>query len=376
MAKLSIKNLRKTYENKVTVLNNVNVEAADGEFVVLVGPSGCGKSTLLRSIAGLEEVSSGEIYIGDQMVNNLAPADRDIAMVFQDYALYPHMTVRENLAFGLKIRKTPLDEIEKRVKSASTMLEIDPLLDRKPAQLSGGQRQRVAIGRAIVRQPSLFLFDEPLSNLDAQLRSQTRIELAALHEKVGATVVYVTHDQVEAMTLADRIVVLNKGIVQQMGSPLELYNRPANVFVASFIGNPSMNFFDGTLRIEGGKKIFQISGGVAVDFSGAPTPSTSGEYKLGLRPESIKVLTAAGSGRESEGLVDMVPEVVLLEPHGHESHLVCSLSGQQLIIRSANPKRLKVMERSVRGDKLKCTIDRSDLHWFESTGDRNRCSVS
>lgn len=376
MAKLSIKNLRKTYENKVTVLNNVNVEAADGEFVVLVGPSGCGKSTLLRSIAGLEEVSSGEIFIGDRMVNNLAPADRDIAMVFQDYALYPHMTVRENLAFGLKIRKTPLDEIEKRVKSASTMLEIDSLLDRKPAQLSGGQRQRVAIGRAIVRQPSLFLFDEPLSNLDAQLRSQTRIELAALHEKVGATVVYVTHDQVEAMTLADRIVVLNKGIVQQMGSPLELYNRPANVFVASFIGNPSMNFFDGTLRTEGGKKIFQMSGGVEVDFSEAPTPGSSGDFRLGLRPEAIKVLTEAGSGRESEGNVDMIPEVLLLEPHGHESHLVCRLSGQQLIIRSANPKRLKVMERAVCGDKLKCTIDRNDLHWFESTGDGNRCSVS
>jgi sn-glycerol 3-phosphate transport system ATP-binding protein len=376
MARLSIKNLRKTYENNVTVLNNVSVEAEDGEFVVLVGPSGCGKSTLLRSIAGLEEVSSGEIFIGDRMVNNLAPADRDIAMVFQDYALYPHMTVRDNLAFGLKIRKTPPEEIEKRVQSASTMLEINSFLDRKPAQLSGGQRQRVAIGRAIVRQPSLFLFDEPLSNLDAQLRSQTRIELAALHEKVGATVVYVTHDQVEAMTLADRIVVLNKGIVQQMGSPLELYNRPANVFVASFIGNPSMNFFEGQLHIEGNSKKFEIGGGVVVDFSGVPTPARSGAYKLGLRPEAIKALTESGSGRESEGSVDMVPEVLLLEPHGHESHLVCRLSGRQLVIRSANPKRLKVMERAVRGDLLKCTIDRNDLHWFEADGNGNRCPVS
>ncbi len=374
MAKLSIKNLHKTYDKKVTVLRDVNVEASDGEFVVLVGPSGCGKSTLLRSIAGLEEITSGDIFIGDKKVNNLAPADRDIAMVFQDYALYPHMTVRDNLAFGLKIRKTSESEIESRVQEASRMLEIGALLDRKPAQLSGGQRQRVAIGRAIVRKPSLFLFDEPLSNLDAQLRSQTRIELASLHEKVGSTVVYVTHDQVEAMTLADRIVVLNKGIVQQMGSPLELYQQPANTFVASFIGNPSMNFFEGELKREGNKKSFHLSNALTLDFTGAPTPPQPGRYTLGLRPESIKVL-ASGAGRESQGTVDFEPEALLLEPHGHEAHLVSLLAGKQVIIRSANPHRLKVMESAQRGDTLKCTIDRNELHWFESSEEGLRCQV-
>ena len=256
MAKLVIKDLNKIYENKVEVLKNVNIEAGHGEFLVLVGPSGCGKSTLLRMIAGLEDITSGSIEIGERIVNELPPAERDIAMVFQDYALYPHMTVRENLSFGLRIKKRPQDEINERIQTASKMLDIDHLLDRKPSQLSGGQRQRVAIGRAIVRKPALFLFDEPLSNLDAQLRSQTRIELAALHQKVGATVVYVTHDQVEAMTLADRIAVLNKGRVQQLGSPLELYNNPVNTFVASFIGNPSMNFFKGNLEISGSRKVF------------------------------------------------------------------------------------------------------------------------
>lgn len=364
MARLAIRNLNKVYDNKVEVLKNVNIEAEHGEFLVLVGPSGCGKSTLLRIIAGLEDITSGEIFIGDKLVNDLAPASRDIAMVFQDYALYPHMTVRENLSFGLRIQKVAATDIESRVSSASRMLNIDHLLDRKPSQLSGGQRQRVAIGRAIVRKPSIFLFDEPLSNLDAQLRSQTRIELAALHQSIGNTAVYVTHDQVEAMTLADRIVVLNKGRVQQIGSPLELYNRPANMFVASFIGNPSMNFFPGELKLEGGRKTF-AAGALSLDFTGSPTPLKSGRYTLGLRPEALKVL--ASDGRESEGPRDCTPEVILMEPHGHETHLVARLDKTQIIIRSANPKRLAIMERAKPGDSLATTIDRQALHWFEAT---------
>ena len=369
MAKLVIKDLNKIYENKVEVLKNVNIEAAHGEFLVLVGPSGCGKSTLLRMIAGLEDITSGSIEIGERVVNELAPAERDIAMVFQDYALYPHMSVRENLSFGLRIKKRPQEEIDERVQTASKMLNIDHLLERKPSQLSGGQRQRVAIGRAIVRKPALFLFDEPLSNLDAQLRSQTRIELAALHQKVGATVVYVTHDQVEAMTLADRIAVLNKGRVQQLGTPLELYNKPVNTFVASFIGNPSMNFFKGQLEVSGGKKVFNVNG-LAIDFSDAPTPTKSGAYTLGLRPESLKVL--AKDGRESQGSVDCNPKVILVEPHGHETHLVAKIADQQVIIRSANPKRLQVMEAAVRGSELATTIDRKALHWFDSTEEGGR----
>lgn len=380
MAKLSIRHLYKTYENRVEVLKDVNVEAADGEFVVLVGPSGCGKSTLLRSVAGLEEITSGEILIGDEVVNAKAPADRDIAMVFQDYALYPHMTVEENLAFGLKIRKRPAEEIRQRVLEASRMLEIEALLKRKPAQLSGGQRQRVAIGRAIVRKPSLFLFDEPLSNLDAKLRAQTRIELASLHQNVGSTVIYVTHDQVEAMTLASRIVVLNKGIVQQMGAPLDLYNEPANIFVAAFIGNPSMNFFEGTLERASGQSVFTIqnratSNTLTLNLSGSGVPSRSGRYRLGLRPEAIKVLTESG-GRESQGPTDFIADVRLLEPHGHEAHLVAEIGGQQVIIRSANPQRLKVMESARRGDHLKCTIDRNALHWFEDNEEGKRVAVS
>jgi ABC-type sugar transport system ATPase subunit len=369
MAKLVIKDLNKIYENKVEVLKNVNIEAGHGEFLVLVGPSGCGKSTLLRMIAGLEDITSGSIEIGERVVNELPPAERDIAMVFQDYALYPHMTVRENLSFGLRIKKRPLDEINERIQTASKMLDIDHLLDRKPSQLSGGQRQRVAIGRAIVRKPALFLFDEPLSNLDAQLRSQTRIELAALHQKVGATVVYVTHDQVEAMTLADRIAVLNKGRVQQLGSPLELYNNPVNTFVASFIGNPSMNFFKGNLEISGSRKVFSFNG-LSFDFSDAPTPTKPGSYVLGLRPEALKVL--AKEGRESQGAVDCKPKVVLIEPHGHETHLVASIGGQQVIIRSANPKRLQVMEEATRGSELATTIDRKAMHWFDSTEEGGR----
>lgn len=364
MSSLTLSSVCKTYGNHVDVLRDITLEVHDGEFLVLVGPSGCGKSTLLRMIAGLEDITSGDVFIGGKRVNDLPPAQRDISMVFQDYALYPHMSVRENLSFGLRIRKATTSEIHERVTFAARMLSIEHLLDRLPSQLSGGQRQRVAIGRAIVRKPSLFLFDEPLSNLDAKLRSQTRIELASLHQQLRTTVVYVTHDQVEAMTLATRIVVLEKGIIQQVGTPLELYNAPANRFVASFIGNPSMNFFEGELLHKEARLVFQTEG-TTFDFTGAQgCPTQPGRYVLGLRPEAIKVL--AKEGRESEGPVDATLVVVLVEPHGHESHLVANIGPRQVIVRSANPKRLAVMERARPGDALPSTIDRSALHWFRA----------
>lgn len=245
MSNVILKNIRKTYDNNKTVINNVNLEIKDKEFIVLVGSSGCGKSTLLRMIAGLEEITDGEIYIGDKKVNNIAPKDRDIAFVFQSYALYPHMTVRENIAFGLKMRKVPKAEIEKKVQEAAEILNLGEYLDRKPKQLSGGQRQRVALGRAIVRNPKVFLMDEPLSNLDAKLRVQMRSEIKKLHEKLQTTFIYVTHDQTEALTMGDRIVVLNNGDIQQVDSPDQIYNNPKNTFVAGFVGSPQMNFIAG-----------------------------------------------------------------------------------------------------------------------------------
>ncbi|MGN0030895.1 MAG: ABC transporter ATP-binding protein [Candidatus Gastranaerophilaceae bacterium] len=245
MSNVILKDVKKTYDNKKTVINNVNLEIKDKEFVVLVGSSGCGKSTLLRMIAGLENITSGEIYIGDKKVNNIAPKDRDIAFVFQSYALYPHMTVRENIAFGLKMRKVPKSEIDKKVAEAAEILNLGEYLDRRPKQLSGGQRQRVALGRAIVRNPKVFLMDEPLSNLDAKLRVQMRAEIKKLHEKLQTTFIYVTHDQTEALTMGDRIVVLNNGDIQQAGTPDEIYNNPQNTFVAGFIGSPQMNFING-----------------------------------------------------------------------------------------------------------------------------------
>lgn len=245
MSSVTIKNVKKTYDNNKTVINNVNLEIKDKEFVVLVGASGCGKSTLLRMIAGLEDITSGEILIGDKVVNNVAPKDRDIAFVFQSYALYPHMSVRENIAFGLKMRKTPKAVIEEKVKQAAEILNLTEYLDRKPKQLSGGQRQRVALGRAIVRNPKVFLMDEPLSNLDAKLRVQMRSEIKKLHERLQTTFIYVTHDQTEALTMGDRIVVLNNGDIQQVDTPDEIYNNPKNTFVAGFVGSPQMNFING-----------------------------------------------------------------------------------------------------------------------------------
>ncbi|KAB3528811.1 ABC transporter ATP-binding protein [Alkaliphilus serpentinus] len=256
MAKLSLQNIYKVYPGNITAVKDFNLEINDKEFIVLVGPSGCGKSTTLRMIAGLEEISQGQLYIDDRLVNDVAPKDRDIAMVFQNYALYPHMTVYENMAFGLKLKKTPKDEINKRVMEAAKILNIEEYLKRKPKALSGGQRQRVALGRAIVREPKVFLMDEPLSNLDAKLRVQMRTEISKLHQKLQTTFIYVTHDQTEAMTMGDRIVVMKDGIVQQVDTPLNLYNYPTNVFVAGFIGSPQMNFVEGKLLTEGQHTVF------------------------------------------------------------------------------------------------------------------------
>ena len=372
-AGLSLKGLCKTYQGNTAVLENIDLEIKSGEFVVLVGPSGCGKSTLLRMIAGLEDISSGTLKIGDREVSHSPPAERNIAMVFQDYALYPHMSVQENLSFGLRIQKTEPSVIEERVQRVAEMLGLQTLLSRKPSELSGGQRQRVAIGRAIVRAPQVFLFDEPLSNLDAQLRAKTRIELATLHQQLGTTVVYVTHDQVEAMTLASRIVVLHKGRIQQVGAPLELYNQPANKFVASFIGNPSMNFFKGSLKKQSPEKVSFETSGQSFVLDAAQSPKQEGSYLLGLRPEALKVL--AHQGRESQGNIDLEVKVDLLEPHGHEAHLVAKWGTEQLIIRSANPHRLERIMASKRGDILPVTLDQNALHWFEQDEPHKRVAL-
>src|SRR5512145_3031960 len=259
MASVTFDKVVKKYGDVVAV-NNLNIAVDDKEFLVLVGPSGCGKTTALRCLAGLEEISEGEIRIADRVVNDVAPKDRDIAMVFQSYALYPHMSVYDNMAFGLKLRKTPKEEIKRRVNEAAKILGIENLLDRKPRQLSGGQRQRVAVGRAIVREPKVFLFDEPLSNLDAKLRVETRAEISKLHQRLQTTFIYVTHDQVEAMTMATRIAVTNKGMLQQLDTPQAMYDRPANMFVAGFIGSPAMNFFPGKIKKEGGKLFVETAG--------------------------------------------------------------------------------------------------------------------
>ncbi|MCL2717424.1 MAG: sn-glycerol-3-phosphate ABC transporter ATP-binding protein UgpC [Lachnospiraceae bacterium] len=292
MASLSLKNITKVYPNGFEAVKDFNLEIADQEFIIFVGPSGCGKSTTLRMIAGLEDISAGELRIGDRLVNDVEPKDRDIAMVFQNYALYPHMSVYDNMAFGLKLRKVPKDEIDKMVKEAAKILELTPLLDRKPKALSGGQRQRVAMGRAIVRNPKVFLMDEPLSNLDAKLRVQMRIEIAKLHQRLGTTIIYVTHDQTEAMTLGTRIVVMKDGLVQQVDSPRNLYEKPNNLFVAGFMGSPQMNFLDGVIKIAGEDAAIEVAG------KSIPLPPAKakklidGNYNgktvtFGIRPEDV-----------------------------------------------------------------------------------------
>jgi multiple sugar transport system ATP-binding protein len=326
MANVKLENVRKAYENGFVAVESASFEVADGEFVVLVGPSGCGKSTTLRMIAGLESVTAGTISIGDRIMNDVPASHRDIAMVFQNYALYPHMTVFQNMAFALKLRNVPRAEIDARVREAANILAIEQILERKPRQLSGGQRQRVAVGRAIVRQPKAFLFDEPLSNLDAKLRVQTRKEISRLHRRLGATMVYVTHDQVEAMTMGDRIVVMNAGMIQQIGTPIQLYEQPANLFVAGFIGSPAMNLIHGT-----------IADGVFSTPNGAlritlPARALSGQVVLGIRPEDIYNADGPYVPPSTAGISARVDVV---EPMGSEMYLYATVADLEIVSRLA-----------------------------------------
>jgi multiple sugar transport system ATP-binding protein len=321
MASVELKNLHKTF-GAVGVIHGVNLAVADGEFVALVGPSGCGKSTLLRMIAGLDDATDGDIVIDDKVVTELNARQRNVAMVFQSYALYPHMTVAQNMGFNLKLSGVPRPEIRRKVEEAARLLELGDLLHRRPFQLSGGQRQRVAMGRAIVRDPAVFLFDEPLSNLDAKLRVQMRSEIKALHQKVRTTSIYVTHDQIEAMTLADRIVVLNKGRVEQEGRPIELYRRPANLFVAGFIGSPAMNLIDAVAVRDGGPPAGRLADGTLIRLDARCGAAEGQQVVLGIRPEH---LAEAGQGTEVEGAVDLV------EPTGAQTHVTFSLAGRQAV---------------------------------------------
>ena len=319
MASVQISDVRKSFGG-FEVLHGVSIPIEDGAFVVLVGPSGCGKSTLLRMLAGLENITSGTIAIGDRVVNNVQPKERDIAMVFQNYALYPHMTVSQNMGFSLKLRNAETGDISTRVRKAAEILDLTPLLDRYPRQLSGGQRQRVAMGRAIVRDPQVFLFDEPLSNLDAKLRVAMRTEIKELHQRLKTTTVYVTHDQIDAMTMADKIVVMHDGIVEQIGSPLELYDHPENQFVAGFIGSPAMNFLNGHLKVNGGQPYVETDNGSRLPISSAPAASDGRPVVYGVRPEHLDL---ASDGIEAE--------VAVVEPTGSETQIVARIGSQELI---------------------------------------------
>ncbi|GES43333.1 ABC transporter ATP-binding protein [Rhizobium dioscoreae] len=320
MASVELHNIHKAY-GALTVIHDISLSIEDGEFIALVGPSGCGKSTLLRMIAGLEEITDGDVSIGGQVVNSMTPRERNIAMVFQSYALYPHMTVAENMGFNLKLSGETKQVIEQRVNEAARMLDLTKLLDRKPAQLSGGQRQRVAMGRAIVRNPAVFLFDEPLSNLDAKLRVQMRSEIKALHQKVQTTSIYVTHDQIEAMTLADRIVVLNQGRIEQQGTPIELYRKPANLFVAGFIGSPAMNFLDGVVEGVEGVPVVRLKDSTPIRIAGERKVKAGQSVKVGLRPEHLS-LASAGS--------PLTGQTLLVEPTGAQTHVLFDLAGEQV----------------------------------------------
>jgi multiple sugar transport system ATP-binding protein len=320
MANVSIRDVRKSF-GPVSIIKGVNVDIQDGEFVILVGPSGCGKSTLLRMIAGLEDITSGHIRIGSRIVNDVPPKDRDIAMVFQSYALYPHMTVAENMAFSLKLKGMPQAEQKKRVAEAAASLGLSSLLDRYPRQLSGGQRQRVAMGRAIVRDPQVFLFDEPLSNLDAKLRVAMRAEIKELHQRLKTTTIYVTHDQIEAMTMADKIVVMHDGIVEQVGAPLDLYDHPANRFVAGFIGSPAMNFIDGRLE-QGG---LALPSGAVLPVQSKPSVPAGSKLTYGIRPEHLQIAPA--------GAPDSIPATVsVIEPTGSDTTLIVKAEGGNLTV--------------------------------------------
>jgi len=337
----------------VTAVDDVNLAILDGEFMVLVGPSGCGKTTCLRMIAGLEEISSGTLKIADRVVNDVAPKDRDIAMVFQSYALYPHMTVHDNLAFGLKLRHVPKADIDRRVKEAADILELGPLLARKPRELSGGQRQRVALGRAIVREPAVFLMDEPLSNLDAKLRVQTRAQIARLHQRLGTTFVYVTHDQVEAMTMGQRIAVMSAAKLQQVGSPQELYDHPANRFVAGFIGSPAMNFIDATVRGSGGQATL-VSDGVDMAVPGTYPLTDAQSVVIGIRPEHLEIVEPTGLHGAIHGSADVV------EYLGNEELIHVTSGGHDLIALIDSAYHVKA------GDAITLYAPLEKVHFFDT----------
>ena len=355
MTSIDINGVEKSF-GAVSVLKGIDLAVASGEFVVLVGPSGCGKSTLLRLIAGLEDASAGEILIGGRVVNDLPPKDRDIAMVFQSYALYPHMTVRDNMSYSLKLKRTPKEVIADAVAKAGAKLGLQALIDRKPRQLSGGQRQRVAMGRAIVRKPKAFLFDEPLSNLDARLREQMRFEIRKLHRDLGATSVYVTHDQIEAMTMADRIVAMNAGIIQQVGTPLDLYDNPANRFVAEFIGSPAMNFLDARAATAGGSTQLRLGDQVLAGLNAPLDLPADGRVTVGVRPERVTLSDGAGA---------IAARVELVEPTGLGAVVHLQLGGQFLKLFTIGRPAVAV------GDAVQIRIEAADVRLFHpETGKR------
>ena len=379
MASLSLKSIYKKYPGGVTAVSDFNLEIKDKEFVILVGPSGCGKSTTLRMIAGLEEISDGELYIGDKLVNDVAPKDRDIAMVFQNCALYPHMTVFENMAFGLKLRKVAKDEIKRRVEEAARILDISHLLDRKPKALSGGQRQRVALGRAIVREPKVFLLDEPLSNLDAKLRAQMRTELSKLHQKLGTTFIYVTHDQTEAMTMGDRIVVMKDGFIQQVDTPQNLYSLPCNTFVAGFIGSPQMNFVD--------CKLIKKDGAYCVEFGSEDTKTKRGvKYQIPL-PEYKNEKNILEEYVDKEVLMGIRPEDVHDEPRYLEKFSHCKINADVEVTEMMGAEtylyltvegismtaRVEPTSTARPSDTIEIVMDSDRIHLFDKETERAIC---
>ncbi|MCI8485141.1 MAG: sn-glycerol-3-phosphate ABC transporter ATP-binding protein UgpC [Lachnospiraceae bacterium] len=361
MASLSLKNICKVYPNGFEAVKDFNLEIEDKEFIIFVGPSGCGKSTTLRMVAGLEEISSGELSIDGRVVNDVEPKDRDIAMVFQNYALYPHMTVFDNMAFGLKLRKVPKDEIKKKVEEAARILDLEKLLDRKPKALSGGQRQRVAMGRAIVREPKVFLMDEPLSNLDAKLRVQMRAEIASLHQRLGATIIYVTHDQTEAMTLGTRIVVLKDGLTMQVDSPQKLYNEPNNLFVAGFIGSPQMNFLDAVCHVNGENVTLQVGENSIVLPAAKGKKLSDGNYNgktvvIGIRPEDID---EAQQGQDGQAGNIFNTKVTGYELLGSEVLLYYTINGASMTAKVDSSTKARL------GDPIQLVMDIDKIHVFD-----------
>jgi multiple sugar transport system ATP-binding protein len=358
MAEVILENVTKKFGD-VTVVKGINLEIKDGEFMVLVGPSGCGKTTLLRMVAGLEEITEGKIIINGRVVNDVPPKDRDLAMVFQNYALYPHMNVYDNMAFALKMRKLPKAEIETRVQEAARILGIEELLQRKPKQLSGGQRQRLALGRTIVRKPAVFLFDEPLSNLDAKLRGQMRAEISKLHHQLKTTSIYVTHDQVEAMTMGSKIAIINEGVIQQSGTPLDIYETPLNKFVAGFIGSPPMNFFEAVIHEENGQTSIQAEGfmiRLRGDLSGKIKVQGAKEYLFGIRPENLH---DAEFFEKAEGFEVFSGQVEVVEPMGAETYVHLVAGGNRFVARVTPKTRARV------GQAMQLAIETAKIHVFD-----------